>query len=125
MLCLLYLLCLPGRFFRDRQRINVAMSRARHLSVVVCHRPTLQLPRALPWSSVLAGYAGMASGSSSGSSLSFDSSSGSSSEDEGGSDSWVVDTKPAHQAPASAARVLRVTRSMATAGASLGRRQWA
>ena len=98
MLCLLYLLCLPGRFFRDRQRINVAMSRARHLSVVVCHRPTLQLPRALPWSSVLAGYGGMASGSSSGSSLSFDSSSGSSSEDEGGSTagSWTPSLRTRH-----------------------------
>lgn len=47
------------RFFRDRQRINVALSRARHLSIVCGHRSVLALPRAEPWGRVLAGYDGM------------------------------------------------------------------
>ena len=43
-------------FFRDRQRINVAMSRARHLCIVCGHRDVLALPRAQPWGRILASY---------------------------------------------------------------------
>jgi hypothetical protein len=43
-------------FFRDRRRVNVAMSRARHLCVVVCSIKTLRLPKAQPWGAVLANY---------------------------------------------------------------------
>ncbi|EFN53165.1 expressed protein [Chlorella variabilis] len=45
-------------FFRDRRRVNVAMSRARHLCVVVGSLYTLRLPKARPWSAVLADYDG-------------------------------------------------------------------
>lgn len=47
-------------FFRDRRRINVALSRARHLSIVCGYRDVLALPKAQPWGRVLAGYSGMA-----------------------------------------------------------------
>ncbi|KAL4859072.1 DNA-binding protein SMUBP-2 [Chlorella vulgaris] len=43
-------------FFRDRRRVNVAMSRARHLCMVVCSIKTLRLPKAQPWGAVLANY---------------------------------------------------------------------
>lgn len=43
-------------FFRDRQRINVALSRARHLCVVCGHRGTLALPKAQPWGRMLGSY---------------------------------------------------------------------
>lgn len=46
----------PRSFFRDRQRINVALSRAGHLCVVLGHRSVLSLPRAQPWGRVLASY---------------------------------------------------------------------
>ncbi|KAL4439787.1 hypothetical protein ABPG75_002788 [Micractinium tetrahymenae] len=47
-------------FFRDRQRVNVALSRARHLCVVCGHRSVLALPKAQPWGRVLASYDSMA-----------------------------------------------------------------
>ena len=40
--------------------MNVALSRARHASVVVGSKRTLRLPKAKPWNSVLAGYEGFA-----------------------------------------------------------------
>ena len=44
------------RFFRDRRRINVAMSRARYMCVVVGNKRTLNVPKAKPWGAVLTGY---------------------------------------------------------------------
>lgn len=43
-------------FFRDRRRVNVALSRARHLCVVAGSAQTLRLPKARPWPAVLASY---------------------------------------------------------------------
>lgn len=102
-----------SKFWRDRQRINVAMSRARHLAIVVGHRPTLQLPKARPWPSVLVDYAGMNDGSST-SSDSSTSGAGVASSTSNASkrhDDKALRQRLA-QAPACAGNVLRVTRSM-------------
>ncbi|PSC73604.1 putative ATP-dependent helicase -like [Micractinium conductrix] len=45
-----------SKFFRDRRRINVAMSRARYMCVVVGNKRTLNVPKAKPWGAVLTGY---------------------------------------------------------------------
>ena len=80
------------------------MSRARHLAVVVGHRPTLQLPKARPWPSVLVDYAGMNDGAST------SSTSGASSTSKRQDDKAL--RQRLAQAPASAGNVLLVTRSM-------------